>query len=83
MPVSFIDSIDIVANSVSLCDADSVDNILDIFFKKRDAITQIIGVPPETVNTVQQLAASINNDQTFHNAIQQIGYTSKLIRCLY
>ena len=38
---------DIVAKSVSLCDADSVDYIMDIFLKKTDAIQQIIGVPPE------------------------------------
>ena len=65
MPVSLTNSIDIVANSVSLYEADTVKYILDLFLKKTDAITQIIGVPPETLNTIQKLAGSINNDQTF------------------
>ena len=69
MPVSLTNSIDIVANSVSLYDANQVKNILDLFLKKTDAITQIIGVPPETLNTIQKLAESINNDQTFYNTI--------------
>ena len=46
-----------------------VKNILDLFLKKTDVITQIIGVPPETLNTIQNLAESINNDQTFYNTI--------------
>ena len=65
MPVSLSNSIDIVANSVSLIGEDSFDNILDLFLKKTDAIQQIIGVPPETLNTIQKLAESINNDGTF------------------
>ena len=69
MPVSLTNSIDIVANSVSLYDANQVKNILDLFLKKTDAITQIIGVPPETLNTTQTLAESMNNGQTFYNAM--------------
>ena len=34
-----------------MCDADSVDNILDIFLETTDAIQQIVGIPPETLNT--------------------------------
>ena len=52
-----------------MCDADSVDNILDIFPKKTDAIAQMIGVPLETLNTIQKLAESINNDGAFYNTI--------------
>ena len=69
MPVSLTNSIDIVANSVSFYDANQVKNILDLFLQKTDAITQIIGFPPETLNTIQKLAESINNDQTFYNTI--------------
>ena len=61
IPVSLTNSREIVANSVSLCDEDSVDNILDLFLTKADAITQIVGIPPETLNTIQKLAESINN----------------------
>ena len=69
MPVSLTSSIDIVANSVSLYEAYTVKNILDLFLKKTDAITQIIGVPPETLNTIQKLAERANNAQTFYNTI--------------
>ena len=69
MPVLLSNSIDIVANSVSLIGEDSFDNILDLFLKKTDAIQQIIGVPPETLNTIQKLAESINNDGSFFNTI--------------
>ena len=69
MPVSLTNSIDIVANSVSLYNANPVKNILDLFLKKTDAIAQIIGVPPETLNTIQKLVESINNDQTVYNTI--------------
>ena len=69
MPVSLTTSIDIIANSVSLCDAGSVDNILDIFRQKTDALQQIIGAPPETLNTIQKLAERINNDGAFYNTV--------------
>ena len=69
MPVPLTNSKDIIANSVSLKDADTVEHIFDIFLNKTDAIQQIIGVPPETLNTIQKLAESINNDQTFYNTI--------------
>ena len=69
MPISLTNTIHIVANSVSLYEADTVKNILDLFLKKTDAITQIIGVPPETLNTIQKLVDSINNDQHFYNTI--------------
>ena len=65
MPVVFnlANSIDIIANSVLLCDEDSVDNILDIFLKKTDSVHQTVGIPPETLNTLQKLAEIINNDK--------------------
>ena len=34
-----------------------------------DLITQLTGFAPETLNTLQELAASINNDETFYNTI--------------
>ena len=69
MPVSLTNNIDIVANSVSHYEADTVKNILDLFLQKTDAITKIIGVPPETLSTIQKLVESISNDQTFYNTM--------------
>ena len=34
-----------------------------------DLISQITGLAPETLNTLQKLAESINNDNTFYNTI--------------
>ena len=34
-----------------------------------DLITQITGLAPETLNTLQKLAESINNDNTFYNTL--------------
>ena len=62
MPVSLSNSLDIIANSVSIIQDNRLVNILDL-------ISQITGLAPETLNTLQELAASINNDQTFHNTI--------------
>ena len=58
MPVSLSNSIDIIANSVSIIQDNRLVNILDL-------ISQITGLAPATLNTLQELAASINNDNTF------------------
>ena len=62
MPVSLSNSIDIIANYVSIVQDYRVVNILDL-------ISQITGLAPETLNTLQKLAESINNDNTFYNTI--------------
>ena len=62
MPDSLTNSIDIIANSVSVVQNNTIVNILDI-------ISQITGLAAETFNTLQKLAASINNDNTFYNTI--------------
>ena len=58
MPVSLTNSIDIIANSVSVVQNNKIVNVLAI-------ISQITGLAPETLNTLQELAQSINNDNTF------------------
>ena len=62
MPVSLTNIIDIIANSDSVIQNNKIVNILDISF-------QITGLAPETLNTLQKLAESINNDSTFYNTI--------------
>ena len=58
MPVSLANSIDIIANSVSIVQNNRSVIILDL-------ISQITGLAPETLNTLQKLVESINNDNTF------------------
>ena len=67
MPISLTNSNDIVANSVSLCEEDSVDNVVDLSLKKKDAIPQIVWNPPDTLNTLQKLADTINKDKTCYS----------------
>ena len=62
MPVSLTNSIDIIANSVSVIQNNKIVHILDI-------VSQITGLAPQTLNTLQELAESINNDNTFYNTI--------------
>ena len=47
MPVYLATSVDMIANSVSLCDENSVANVWVIFLKKTFAMQQITGAPPE------------------------------------
>ena len=56
--VSLTNSNDIIANSASIVQDNEIVNILDL-------ISQITGLAPATLNTLQELAASINNDNTF------------------
>ena len=42
---------------------------MDIFLKKTDAIQQRVGIAPETMNTLQKLADTVNNDKTVLNTI--------------
>jgi hypothetical protein len=46
-------------------------DIIDIFniFALRGDITSITGLPPATLNTLQELAAAINNDPDFFEYI--------------
>ena len=60
--VSLTNSNDIIANSVSIVQDNEIVNILDL-------ISQITGLAPATLNTLQKLAASINNDNTFYNSV--------------
>ena len=62
MPVSLTNGKDIIANSVSVVQNDKISNILYIS-------SQITGLAPETLNTLQKLAESINNDNTFYSTI--------------
>ena len=68
MPVSLTNSIDIVANSVSLCDEDSVGDIFDLYLQKTDAIQQTVG-SLQRLLIHYKIAESINNDGTSYNTL--------------
>jgi hypothetical protein len=66
--LSLTNSIDMVANSVALISGNSVIDILDLFLTKDDG-NDILGIPPETLNTLQELAEALGNDSDFINTI--------------
>jgi hypothetical protein len=52
----------IICDSIFLIRGDDITNIYDLFLSKRDA-SDIEGLPPETLNTLQEIANSIGNDE--------------------
>jgi hypothetical protein len=53
---------DIVANSMSVIDKTKVIYLKELFLSKLDAINSIVGLPVETLNSLQKLAEAINSD---------------------
>lgn len=64
MAVEKTNSDDIVVNSMSLLNNFEVAHISNWFFYKKEAITKIVRLPPETFNTLQKLADCMNFDGT-------------------
>ena len=69
MPASSTNSKDIIANSVSIIDANDTLNTMDSIGSINRVIASIVGDQPQTLNTIQKLAAAINNDPQVHNTI--------------
>ena len=62
--LSMNNSKDIIANSIRLVNKNEMKDINDILLSKSDAAA-IVGIAPDTLNTLQEIAESINNDNTF------------------
>ena len=69
MPVSSTNSKDIIANSVSIIDANDTLNIIDLIGSISRVVASIVGNPTQTLNTIQKLATAINNDPQVYNTI--------------
>ena len=69
MAVSLTNSKDSVANTRSVIDKDKVIDLKELFLSKVDAINNIVGLPVETLNSLQKLAEAINSDANFFNNI--------------
>jgi hypothetical protein len=67
--VSLTNSKDIVANSISVIDKNKVIALKELFLSKLDAINSIVGLPIETLNSLQKLAESINSDSDLYNTM--------------
>ena len=60
-----------VVNSLSLIENNKVIDIKELFLSKLDAVEQIVGLAPETLNTLAKLGEAINNDSNFYNTLIQ------------
>ena len=80
--LSLTNSRDIKCNSIFLNYNNNIENILNIFSFKSD-ISDITGLPPETLNSLQELATAIGDNPFSFNYINQqsnlmlICYTEK------
>jgi hypothetical protein len=80
MAVSMNNSRDIVANTISVIDKNKVIDLKELFLSKLDAINTIVGLPIETLNSLQKLAEAINSDNNFYeNMMSRIDLKSDLI----
>jgi hypothetical protein len=69
--VSLDNSKDIIANPISVIDKNKVIYLKELFLSKLDAINHIVGLPVETLNSLQKLGEAINNDGDFFNSMMR------------
>ena len=58
----------IIADSIFLIDSDNLTDIRSLFLYRTEA-SDIVGIPPDTLNTLQEIADAINNDPNFFQTI--------------
>ena len=64
--LSLTNSNDIVCNSARIINGDLLQDIFDIFLTKGEG-ADIVGVAPDVLNTLGEIAESIGNSPTFYN----------------
>ncbi len=69
--LSLTNSVDIVCNSLKFIRDNELVDFYDIvgLFLLRTEGADIVGIPPETLNSLQELAAALGNDSDFFNSI--------------
>ena len=68
--LSLTNTRDIKCNNIYLNYLNDIKNILEIFALKND-LTDIIGLPPETLDTIENLAEALGNRPDFFNYVEQ------------
>ena len=58
----------IIADSIFLIDNDNLTDIRSLFLYRTEA-NDIVGIPPDTLDTLQEIANAINNDPNFFQTI--------------
>ena len=70
--LTLTNSKDIICNSISLIQGTSVVDLTNLFLLKNSAVQDLIGIAPEDLNTISELAASLNNDSNFFTTVQHL-----------
>ena len=70
--LSLTNSKDIIANSISLIIGNKVVDLNDLFLTKDSSVSDIIGLAPEDLDTIAEIAAAINNDNNVFGTIQNL-----------
>ncbi len=65
MSINLTNSVDLIVNSLSLIRGNNVEDINDIFLSKDEAISGIVGLPISTLDTLEKIGLSIDNDPNF------------------
>ena len=66
--LNLLNTKDVKANNIYVNYDGNIINILDLFSQKNE-ITNITGLPPSTLNTLQKLAESLGNNPDFFNFV--------------
>ena len=69
---SLTNSKDIIANSISLIIGNKVVDLNYLFLTKDSSVSDIIGLAPEDLDTIAEIAAAINNDNNVFGTIQNL-----------
>jgi len=68
--LSLTNTRNITANNIYLNYLNDIKNILEIFALKNE-LSDIIGLPPATLDTLQKLATALGNNPDFFNYVNQ------------
>ena len=66
--LSMNNSNDLICNSIHIVNKNEKKDINEIILSKNDAEASV-GIAPDTLNTLQEIAESINNDNNFFQTI--------------
>ena len=79
--LSLTNSRDIVCNSLKIINSNDMTDVFKLFLLKSEA-ANIVGIPPETLNSLQEIAAAIGNDANLFNTINGKIDLNEYKRCL-
>ena len=69
MSLSLSNSNYLVVDGLSLMDANKVIDVTELFLGKFEAIDNIVGLAPDTLNTPAKLGEAFNHDSNFYGSL--------------